>query len=329
MSDPVTTNILLDVPTRGSDPGTWDVPVNFNSLALDGILGGVQSVSCAASPITLTAPPGIPTPSAGPTQAQNAVLKLTGTVTAPVTVTLPLPGYYILDTVALAVSSTNLVTLRAVAVGEVICLPQGSVKHIYNDGTNVRFVNLGEIGTYLDYAGSATPGWITGCTVPPYLNCDGSTFVAATYPNLTLLLGGNVLPDFRGVSPAFLNQGTSRITTAGSGIDGNTRFSFGSSQTGTILLANLPAATLATSITDPGHTHAGSKGRTQGTAAPSGTSTEALQGSNNTASIDTQTLTISTAVTGITASTALGGSGTAFNRMGPTTISGIRLIRAG
>jgi len=89
-----TTNILLSIPTRGSDSGTWDVNGDF--LSIDGYLGDVQPISVSNTPITLTAPVGPPAPTGGPTQAQNAVLSLTETLTADVQVTLPLPGAYII-----------------------------------------------------------------------------------------------------------------------------------------------------------------------------------------------------------------------------------------
>lgn len=47
--------------------------------------------------------------------------------------------------------------------------------------------------------GSSVPAWIIGCTVMPFLNCDGTTFfspVIARYPALSSILGSSVvLPD--------------------------------------------------------------------------------------------------------------------------------------
>ena len=158
MADPQTSNILLSVPLRGSDVGTWDVPVNGDFTAIDGYFGGIQTVAVSNAPITLSAPSGVVTPAPGPTQAQNAVLKITGTLSSDVVITLPLPGYYVVDNSAVPVAFT--VIFRALASGEVIGMPYGSVKHIYNDGTNVRFVNLQEVGSYMDYAGTGVPLWI-------------------------------------------------------------------------------------------------------------------------------------------------------------------------
>ncbi len=170
--------------------------------------------------MTLTSPAGFtPTPGGGPTQSQNAILRFTGTITTNVVVTLPLPGFYIVENLTQTAGGGLL--FRAIGVGEVISTDQPSCQHIYNDGTNVRFVNLPPVGSYLDVCNSTVPAWISGCTKAPYLLCDGSTFSGATYPYLVGKLGGTTLPDFRGRSRFYLNGGTNRITSGVSGINGD------------------------------------------------------------------------------------------------------------
>jgi hypothetical protein len=66
MSDPQTNNIGLSVPTRGSNAGQLDVPLNGNSAALDGFIGSAQIISVSSSPITLTGPSGSVAPSGDP-----------------------------------------------------------------------------------------------------------------------------------------------------------------------------------------------------------------------------------------------------------------------
>jgi len=341
LADPNTPNVALLIPTRGSDVGTWDVPVNGDFSAIDGFFGGVQTISVAASPVTLTAPAGAVTPSGGPTQAQNAVLKFTGTVTASVVVTLPLPGYYIIDTSGLSVSSSFPIILRAVSVGEVIGMPFGSVRHVYSDGTNVRFVNLQEVGTYVDFAGSSVPSWITSCTKPPFLNCDGSVFSAVTYPFLAALIG-TTLPDARGRGRAALNQGTSRMTTAGGGVDGNTPLAAGGAETKNLIATQLPGlATAGTSnitvdvpnsgavpvaittlgsniLTNPGTPTSG------GVVSPYSPPGTTWTG--------TSTLSRSQVIAGLVTGTGAGGAGTGAAGpsavVQPTYIGGITMIRA-
>ncbi len=235
MSDPTTTNVSLAIPVRGSDPGTWDVPMNLNSSILDGYMGGVQTVSVTNVNITLTAPVGAITPSTGPNQSQNSSLKFTGALSGNVQVTLPLPGPMIIHNLT---TGAFVLSFRAVAAGEVIAIEQGAAQRIYNDGTNVYFVDLPTVGTFLDICDTTVPAWITACTKPPYLNCDGTTFSAVTFPYLNIKLGGNTLPDSRGRVRAALNQGSGRLTAAG-GLDGNNRTA-GGADTVALSLGQLP-----------------------------------------------------------------------------------------
>lgn len=250
MSDPTTTNILLSIPTRGSDSGTWDLPVNGDFSALDGYLGGVQAISAASSPITLTSPSGAPTPSGGPTQAQNAVLRVTGTLTAGVQITLPLPGPIVIENLT---TGNFVLSFRAIGSGQIIAVDQGEIQTIYNDGTNVRFVNLGgRIGETSIWAGlSAMPAWVTACTVPrPYLLCDGSIYNFSDYPYLAKRLlgafGGNgittfAVPDLGGRVPLIYDQTGTRITSAIAGINGQTIGAAGGSQGGNLAANQIPA----------------------------------------------------------------------------------------
>lgn len=239
MVDPTTVNVALIVPNTGADVGTWGVvALNPDFVSIDGFLGGVVTIGVSNIPVTLTAPAGAITPSQGPTQSQNAVLRFTGAISANVQVTLPLPGYMIIENLT---TGAFVLSFRAVGSGQVIGTAQGSIRHIYSDGTNVRFVNLPDPGTYWDLAASTVPAWVSACTVPPWLNCDGSVFSAATYPYLNAVLGGTILPDLRGRNRYSLNQGTGRLTSAGSGIDGNTLLAAGGTN-GAMLAANqIPA----------------------------------------------------------------------------------------
>lgn len=248
MPDPVTTNVLLAIPSHGSDVDTWDGPLNADFSSVDGFIGGVQAITVSgATPITLTSPAGTPTPAGGPTQAQNMMLRLTGTPTGNVIITLPLPCRIFIDNQA-AFSSGGFVTLRAAGSGQVVGVPFGAVTEYVNDGTNVKFANLTPfVGQYVDYAGAGLPGWITASTIPPFLLCDGSAFSAVTFPLLAAVLGSTNLPDFRGRAPYFLNGGTARLTSAGAGIDGNTIFAAGGANGVTLAASQIPTITASNS----------------------------------------------------------------------------------
>src|SRR6185437_13790203 len=123
--------------------------------------------------------------------AQNAVIKLTGGLTGNVQVTLPLPGFMIIDN---QTTGAFVVTLRAIGSGQIIATPSGSIVHIYNDGTNVRFVNgISANPGKIEFWGGLTamPAWVTACTAPPYLLCDGSIHNFSDFPSLGAVYGSN------------------------------------------------------------------------------------------------------------------------------------------
>jgi hypothetical protein len=299
--------------------GVWDVPINGDFSALDGLFGGVQTVGASSVPILLTSPAGfVPTPGGGPTQAQNAVLRFTGALTSAVQVTLPLPGYNIIENLT---TGAFILQFRAIAAGQVICVDQGEIQHIYNDGTNVRFVNLGRIGSYLDICDATVPAWIANCTIPPYLDCNGSTFSAVTYPYLNAKLGGNTLPDFRGRGAFYLNEGTGRLTSGGAGIDGNTRFAAGGN--------NGLTASLLPTITVNGVVTVNVGG---GQSVPTNTGIGNVIVNGGSATIAPASANAWSSTSSFSGSNTLTSNNTSGNATGPNAapgvVSGLRLIRA-
>lgn len=250
MAEPQTVNTGLIIPNTGDLPGTWGSnALNPDFVALDGYFGGVQIISASSAPIVLTSPSGFtPTPSGGPTQAQNAALRFTGALTAPVQVTLPLPGYYIIENLT---TGAFVLSFAALTAGQIIAVDQGETQHIYNDGANVKFVNLGRIGHIEMWAGlSAIPAWVAGCTVPPFLLCDGTVYNFSTYPYLGARLlgkfGGNGIttfgvPDLQGRVPVAYDGTGTRITVAGCGLNGQTIGAGGGDQNTTLVPHQIPA----------------------------------------------------------------------------------------
>jgi hypothetical protein len=253
--------------------------------------------------------------------ASAECIPFTGALTGNVQITLPLPGSIIVHNLT---TGNFVLTFAAAASGQVIAVQQGSARRIYNDGTNVYFVDLPDVGSFLDLCTSGVPSWITACTVPPYLNCVGGTFNATTYPYLNAYLGGNTLPDLRGVSRATLNQGTGRITTAGSGIDGNTLLSIGGGQTQTLTAAQIPT------ITAVGSGSVTVQSQTPGVGVITGELSSSAAGAG--AGITTLTGASATQITSVgganVTTTSNNTGGGAHPIMQPTTISGITLIRA-
>lgn len=325
MPEPTTVNRALIIPNTGDLPGTWgSAALNPDFVAIDGMFGGFTTVSLGGSNITLTVPASfIATPSAGPTQSQNALLTFTGTLSANVIITFPMPGYYIVNN--LCTVGIFAVRLASNSPGKIICAPPGEAVHVFCNGTDMFYVNLGRVGEYLDLATSTVPAWITQCTVAPYLFCDGSAFSGATFPTLNALLGGTTLPDLRGRTRFALNGGTNRITTAGSGINGDIILSAGGVQAQVLTQANLPNVSLAVTIPEGqgSHTHTVVQNAAKfGGGNPNGGGT----GTANTSATITNDDATLPAMSG---TAATGGSGTALPIMPPTQISGITLIRAG
>lgn len=223
-----TPNIQLEEPARGDDVGVWDTPVNNNMTVVDLVAGGIATIGLNSSPVVLSA-----------AQFQSKGIVFNSTLTASVSITFPTSFKKSYEVTNACTGINFVITLGTTAAGgQVIAVPPGETIDVVNDGTNLKYKNLGRVGSYMDFAATAVPGWITACTVPPYLNCDGTSFSSATYPVLAVVLGGTTLPDARGRTRHALNQGTGRVTAGGNSIDGNTLLAGGGTQS--LLQVNLP-----------------------------------------------------------------------------------------
>jgi microcystin-dependent protein len=258
MVEPLTPNVNFTVPSTGDLPGAWGTSaLNPNFTAIDGMFAGVTTISLTNSNVTLTAPAGTVTPGAGPNQSQNAVIFLTGTLSGNPTITLPLPGFVIFKNNCTV--GSNYVTVRALGTGNVIGLPPGQACHVYNDGTNADYVNLGMVGSYLDLAVTTTPAWMSACTIAPYLICNGLTYSTATFAALSAMLGSTFggngvntfgVPDLQNrIRVALATSGVARLTSGGSGVDGTALGANGGAQNQSTVIAHRH------SVVDPGHVH--------------------------------------------------------------------------
>jgi Phage Tail Collar Domain len=319
MASTFTSNLAIEQPANGDYVGTWDVPVNSNMSIIDLAVGTTQTINLAAGSVTLST-----------AQTRSANLTFTGNLVGNVTVTIPNlssspatvvsgKSYTIQNQCGNSSAFTVTLTTTDPSKLEIGCPPYEPFD-IMVEGTggpspgSIRFRNLGPVGSYWDYAGSSVPAWVTTCSVPPYLNCDGTTFSSATYPALATILGGTTLPDSRGRARFANNQGTSRITTAGSGINGDTNFSGGGAQNTTIGTSNLPP-----------YTPSGTVGVTlnvRGGLGGAGGFQFAISPPNQ---LGTDTTIVSSAsFTG----TAQGGTSVPINNIPPGYIGGLCLIRA-
>lgn len=304
-----TTNKGFGLPAVGGDSGVWGPPINNNSSALDASLGGsvVIPISSISGALTLLA-----------SNYLNVFITFTGTVTQNTIVTFPAVGSFYTIQNQMGGSSQFTLTLATTAVGsQVIGCPPFQTQDIMTDGSNVKFRGLPHVGAYWDYAGSSVPNWVSACTVPPWLNCDGTAFSSATYPYLATIFGGTTLPDSRARVRMANDQGTGRVTSTGAGFSGGTNFAAGGIQSITLSSLHLPQ------LIDPGHGHSLSPSVFQNMAKGTITNDQVLT-TDPIAGLG-QVL-ISSALTGITYGST---SQISVNSMQPTYVGGITMVRAG
>ncbi len=318
MSDPQTPQVGLYVPSHNSDTGSWDQPCNANFSVTDSLAANVATIGLTNANVTLSTPPNSGAAWAGPYQSQSALIRFTGALTASVSVNFPRAGFYIVENLCV-VGNSYYVTLFSSGGGRYIGAPPGQKVYVFNDGTNMDFVDLPPVGSYLDIAfwngdGGALPLWMEACSVPPYLVCNGTTFSATTYPQLAVLLNGTTLPDLRGRMRAMFNQGTARIYS--SGVNGDVLFAAGGADTEAIGVGNLPNYNLP--IYDPGHSHG--YGETLPQSGGSYASAAPFIGKTVAANTNIS-------ATGIVVNT--GGSNIPLVTLPPVQIAGVTLIRGG
>jgi len=242
-------NLQVEEPANGDYSATWGTAIGNTAFTIfDSAFGSVVGIDMSVGNVSMSA-----------TQMRSATLILTGVPVADRILTLTnlstnlavVSGRFFSVENLCSNSSAFVVVIQSTVAGaEYICVPPNEVVDIVLYGTgstptgNVKFRNLGRVGSLMPTMYSSTPRWITSCLKPPYLNCDGTTFSSATYPALANYLSGTTLPDLRGRYAATLDQGQGRITTAGGGVDGATRSAAGGAQATTLSSANIPPMTI-------------------------------------------------------------------------------------
>lgn len=133
----------LTVPTVGSDINTWASELNTSLGLLDAILGGSTTVAVAGSNVSLTS-----------SQLGNAVIKLSGTLTANIELIFPTSGggYWTVDCSGVTFGSY---TITATTTGGTSALVGPGATALYSDGTNIVLDQPGPRGTYSFAGGSS------------------------------------------------------------------------------------------------------------------------------------------------------------------------------
>lgn len=338
MANPRTVNAGIIVPLTGADVDLWgELDVNPNMVAIDGFIGGVQTIAVTGGALTLSAPASFTaTPTPGPTQSQNRVLRFTGALASNEVVTLPLPGVYVVENLT---TGAFVLSFRGVTATEVVAVDQGERISIYNDGANVRFVDLGgRVGGMEFWAGlTAMPAWVAVCTVPPYVLADGGVYNFSQFPYLGARMQGNFggngvttfgVPDLRGRFPLAYDGTGVRVTVAGCGINGQVLGTGLDAQTVTLTSNQMPQHFHAAGIYDPGHQHSF-------TAAQFTSNSIGITGSSS-QQVNLASASTGSATTGVRVNSSNGidttystGGGAAHNNMPNTQVAGIWVIRTG
>jgi hypothetical protein len=184
-----TTNKDLAQPIVNST--NWDVPINANTAVIDAALGGNTTKNVTGvgiTPVVLTA-----------SEYQKLVLTFSGTLTANVTYHIPsgVGGQWIVRN---ATSGAFTVTIGNVAAGTSFVAPQGFVRTVYSDGTNIRAADEVVSSIPNDTVAYSSGGILTGSANMTY---DGSEFNLDGTANVTTLgVSGNASASSLGVGAA-------------------------------------------------------------------------------------------------------------------------------
>jgi hypothetical protein len=153
MANTTSTSLKLTVQATGENSGTWGQITNTNLLILEQAIGGYDAVGLnATTGATLTFSNGVLS------NGKNQVLRLTGTITTAVSVTIPdsIEKTYLVEN---ATTGAFTVTFKTTSgTGATWSTTDKGYKILYSDGTNVVDItaDLGDIT-----AGDVTSGSIT------------------------------------------------------------------------------------------------------------------------------------------------------------------------
>jgi len=145
MASTYSSDLKLELITTGEKSGTWGTITNTNLQQLEQAVSGYIAVDVASADVALALSNG------AVSNGKNFYFKLTGTLTANRTVTMPdsAERVFVVEDATNRSSSLYTLTVKTVS-GTGVTLPVGSTNLVYSDGTNI---NLG-----IRDKGYVTPG---------------------------------------------------------------------------------------------------------------------------------------------------------------------------
>ena len=132
MASTYSNDLKLELITTGEKSGTWGTITNTNLQQLEQAVSGYIAVDVASSDVALSLANG------AVSNGKNLYFKLTGTLTANRTVTMPdsAERVFIIEDATSRSSSLYSLTVKTVS-GTGVAIPVKSTNLLYSDGTNV------------------------------------------------------------------------------------------------------------------------------------------------------------------------------------------------
>ena len=132
MASTYSSDLKLELMTTGEKSGTWGTITNTNLQQLEQAASGYLSLAVGSADVALALSNG------AVSNGKNLYYKLTGTLTANRTVTMPDSSerVFIVEDATARSSSNYTLTVKTVS-GTGLALPIGSTTVLYSDGTNI------------------------------------------------------------------------------------------------------------------------------------------------------------------------------------------------
>jgi len=153
MASSTSSDLKLELMTTGEKSGTWGTITNTNLQILEQAASGYLSLDVGSSDVALSLA------NHATANGKNLYYKLTGTLSANRTVTMPdsAERVFIVEDATARSSSNYTLTVKTVS-GTGLALPIGSTTILYSDGTNIT----GKLQTKGYYTPSATYTAVNG-----------------------------------------------------------------------------------------------------------------------------------------------------------------------
>ena len=173
MASSTSSDLKLELITTGEKSGTWGTITNTNLQILEQAASGYLSLNVGSGDVALSLA------NHATANGKNLYYKLTGTLTANRTVTMPDSSerVFIVEDGTTRSSSNYTLTVKTVS-GTGLALPIGSTTVLYSDGTNIT----GKLQTKGYYTPSATYTTVNGDQI--LVDTSGSGISAAVTINL-------------------------------------------------------------------------------------------------------------------------------------------------